>query len=47
MDQLRPGFEAGDIKAFDVRTWPLERGVEAYQAADQGGPAVKHILLPS
>ena len=45
MDQLRPGFEGGALKAFDVRTWRLDQAVEAYQAADRGGDA-KQILLP-
>jgi NADPH:quinone reductase-like Zn-dependent oxidoreductase len=44
MDQLRPGFEAGALQAFDVTTWPLERGAEAYEAASRGG-AAKHVLL--
>jgi NADPH:quinone reductase-like Zn-dependent oxidoreductase len=46
MDQLRPGFEAGALRPFDVRTWPLRRAVEAYQAADRGGDTTKQVLLP-
>jgi NADPH2:quinone reductase len=45
MDQLRPGFEAGSLRAFAVKTWGLSQAVEAYQAADRGGEA-KHILVP-
>jgi NADPH:quinone reductase len=47
MDQLRPGFEAGDLRPFEVTTWPLERAVEAYEAADRDGARAKHVLLPS
>jgi NADPH:quinone reductase len=45
LDQLRPGFDAGSFRAFDVKTWGLDQAVEAYQAADRGGDA-KHILVP-
>jgi NADPH:quinone reductase len=47
MDQLRPGFEAGALRPFRHTTWPLARGVEAYEAADRDGAAMKHVLLPS
>jgi NADPH2:quinone reductase len=47
LDRLRPGFEAGALTPFDVKTWELSRGAEAYQAADRDGAAVKHVLLPS
>jgi NADPH2:quinone reductase len=46
MDQLRPGFEAGALRAFDVTTWPLERGVEAYEAAGRGAQAKQVLLMP-
>jgi hypothetical protein len=46
MDSLRPGFEAGALKAFDVTTWPLARAAEAYAAADRDGAKAKHVLLP-
>jgi NADPH:quinone reductase len=45
MDQLRPGFEAGSLRPFEVKVWGLDQAAEAYQAADQGGEA-KHILVP-
>ena len=46
MDQLRPGFEGGALRPFKVREWPLERAVEAYQAAERDGAAMKHVMLP-
>jgi NADPH:quinone reductase-like Zn-dependent oxidoreductase len=46
MDALRPGFEAGALRPFDVTTWPLARAVEAYEAADRDGARAKHVLLP-
>jgi NADPH:quinone reductase-like Zn-dependent oxidoreductase len=47
MDQLRPGFEAGALKAFDVTTWPLEQAAAAYATADRDGARAKHVLLPA
>ncbi len=47
MDQLRPGFEAGALRPFDVTTWPLASAAEAYAAADRDGANAKHVLLPS
>jgi NADPH:quinone reductase-like Zn-dependent oxidoreductase len=46
MDGLRPGFEAGALRPFEVTTWPLARAVEAYAAADRDGARAKHVLLP-
>jgi NADPH:quinone reductase-like Zn-dependent oxidoreductase len=46
MDQLRPGFEAGALRPFDVTTWPLARAVAAYEAAERDGARAKHVLLP-
>ncbi|HEX3431502.1 MAG TPA: zinc-binding alcohol dehydrogenase family protein [Rhizomicrobium sp.] len=46
LDALKPGFESGALKPYDVQTWPLERAVEAYEAAAKGG-AIKQVLLPS
>jgi len=45
MDQLRPGFDAGALRPFQVTTWPLARAAEAYAAADRDGAAAKHVLL--
>jgi NADPH2:quinone reductase len=46
MDALRPGFEAEALRPFEVTTWPLARGVEAYEAAERDGARAKHVLLP-
>ena len=46
MDQLRPGFEVGALRPFEVTTWPLARAVEAYEAAERDGAKAKHVLLP-
>jgi NADPH:quinone reductase-like Zn-dependent oxidoreductase len=45
LDALRPGFESGRLKAFEVQTWPFDKAVEAYAAAEKGG-AAKQVLLP-
>ena len=46
MDRLRPGFEAGMLRPFEVTAWPLARAVEAYEAAERDGARAKHVLLP-
>jgi NADPH:quinone reductase-like Zn-dependent oxidoreductase len=46
MDQLRPGFEAGALRPFEVTAWPLARAIEAYEAAERDGARAKHVLLP-
>ena len=46
MDALRPGFETGALKPFDVTTWPLSQAADAYAAADRDGARAKHVLLP-
>ena len=46
MDQLRPGFDAGALRPFDVTTWTLAQGSEAYEAAGRDGAGAKHVLLP-
>jgi NADPH2:quinone reductase len=46
MDELRPGFEAGELVASEVVIWPLARAVEAYEAAARGDTAVKQVLVP-
>ncbi|HEX4158418.1 MAG TPA: zinc-binding alcohol dehydrogenase family protein [Rhizomicrobium sp.] len=45
LDALKPGFESGQLKPFEVQTWPFDKAVEAYEAAAKGGPA-KQVLLP-
>jgi NADPH:quinone reductase-like Zn-dependent oxidoreductase len=46
MNELRPGFESGDLTIPEPKQWPLARAVEAYQAVAQGGSPTKHVLLP-
>ncbi len=45
LDALRPGFESGHLKPFEVQTRPFDKAVEAYTAAAKGG-AAKLVLLP-
>jgi NADPH:quinone reductase-like Zn-dependent oxidoreductase len=45
-DALRPGFEDGRLKPFEVKGWALDRAGEAYAAVEKGGGAAKHVLLP-
>lgn len=44
MDELRPHFEAGAFTLSDIRAWPLEQGIAAYEAAAKGGAGLKHVL---
>jgi NADPH2:quinone reductase len=46
MDALRPVFENGTFKPFQVRTWNLDQAVDAYTAAAKGATPEKHVLLP-
>jgi NADPH:quinone reductase len=46
MDDLRPGFEDGHLKASAIRTWRLDQAVEAYEAVGKGDVSNKHVLLP-
>jgi NADPH:quinone reductase-like Zn-dependent oxidoreductase len=45
LNALKPGFEGGQLKPFQVQTWPFGEAIEAYDAAAKGG-AAKHVLLP-
>jgi NADPH:quinone reductase len=46
MDELRPGFDEGKLARPNVRKWPFERAVEAYDAvANQKPPPEKHVLV--
>jgi NADPH:quinone reductase len=46
MDQLREGFDTGQLKPSTTITWPLSRAVEAYTAVESGSSRSKHVLLP-
>jgi len=44
LDALKPGFESGVLKPYDLQTWPLPNAIDAYEAVAKGGP-LKHVLL--
>ncbi len=46
MNELRVGFKEGKLQAPAVTTWPLERGVEAYEAVAKGHLSAKQVLIP-
>ena len=46
MDALRAGFEDGDLSVSAVQTWPLDHGIDAYEAVLKGEGASKQVLLP-
>jgi NADPH:quinone reductase len=43
-DELRPGFESGDLKALPIETVPFENAVEAYQKIADGRAETKLVL---
>jgi NADPH:quinone reductase-like Zn-dependent oxidoreductase len=45
MNNLATGFESGDLEPPPVTTWPLERGVEAYEAVTKGAAQTKQVLV--
>lgn len=47
MNELRVGFENGDLEAPAVKTWRLEDAVEAYEVVAKGSADAKQILLPT
>jgi NADPH:quinone reductase-like Zn-dependent oxidoreductase len=46
MDEMRGGFEGGQLKPSEVTTWTLDKAVEAYAAVEKGSAQTKHVLLP-
>lgn len=46
-DQLSPLFDRGLLLPPAVKTWPLEKAVEAYQTVADGSAGIKQVLLPS
>jgi NADPH:quinone reductase-like Zn-dependent oxidoreductase len=46
MDELRPGFEFGHLRASALRTWALDQAIDAYDVVAKGDASNKHVLLP-
>jgi NADPH:quinone reductase-like Zn-dependent oxidoreductase len=46
MNNLAAGFESGDLEPSPITTWPLERGVEAYETVAKGAAQTKQVLVP-
>ncbi|WP_052002805.1 zinc-binding alcohol dehydrogenase family protein [Microvirga sp. BSC39] len=45
LDQLRDGFETGQLRAPPVRTWMLEQAREAYTVVATGSASAKQVLV--
>jgi NADPH:quinone reductase-like Zn-dependent oxidoreductase len=45
MDDLRTGFETGDLRVSAHRAWPLDQAIGAYEAVGRGDGPTKHVLL--
>jgi NADPH:quinone reductase-like Zn-dependent oxidoreductase len=46
LSELRLGFETGALTPSEVKTWPLNDAVRAYEAVAAGDISAKHILKP-
>jgi NADPH:quinone reductase-like Zn-dependent oxidoreductase len=46
-DQLRALFDRGHLSPPAVKTWPLERGADAYQTVLDGSGGIKQVLVPT
>jgi NADPH:quinone reductase len=46
-DQLRPLFDRGFLAPPAVKTWPLDKGAEAYQTVQDGSAGIKQVLMPT
>jgi len=46
MNDLRAGFQEGYLQAPAIKSWPLERSVEAYESVEKGGAPTRHVLIP-
>lgn len=45
-DRLRPLFDRGLLVPPAVKTWPLDKAVQAYQTVLHGSAGIKQVLLP-
>lgn len=46
MNELQSGFEDGHLRPSPIQTWKLDRGIEAYEAAEKGATSNMQVLLP-
>lgn len=47
MDELREGFEGGHLKPSPIKTWSLDKGVDAYSTVAAGDSSAKHVFTLS
>ena len=47
MDAIKPGFEGGALKPFETKSWPLDKSIDAYTAAEKGSSPEKQVLIPA
>lgn len=47
LNELKPGFESGQLKVSAVKEWPLEDAVDAYAVVEHGAGAIKQVLVPA
>jgi NADPH:quinone reductase-like Zn-dependent oxidoreductase len=46
MNELRTGFESGNLRISQVQTWSLDQVIDAYAAVEKGTGLTKHVFLP-
>jgi len=46
MDDLRAGFEEGQLKTSALQTWSLDKAIDGYDAVRNGNGTSKHVILP-
>jgi NADPH2:quinone reductase len=47
MNELREGFEGGHLRPSGIRTWTLDKGVDAYSLVAAGDSSTKHVFTYS
>jgi NADPH2:quinone reductase len=45
MNALKPGFESGQLKPYEVREWSLDDAAHAYSVVEKGAGPVKQVLV--
>ncbi|MBV8066799.1 MAG: hypothetical protein JO113_02395 [Candidatus Eremiobacteraeota bacterium] len=46
MNAIKPGFDCGALKPYDVNIWPLDDAIAAYTTVEKGA-SEKQVLVPS
>jgi NADPH:quinone reductase-like Zn-dependent oxidoreductase len=47
MNELSAGFERGYLQPPEIKTWPFDQAVQAYEAVAQGKLSAKQVIVPN